>query len=144
VLLSRMTLLESGDEMLVFDPDYAAHARLARLLGVTPFPCPADADFRVSVDEVKRRVTPGQPAGAPDGAAGHLHAGRQADDCVLGSGRAVYPASANCRRQHGHSPSCPWIRAKNAVGCGMVMIALDANKAYPTRRFGPPGFPLSS
>jgi aspartate/methionine/tyrosine aminotransferase len=75
-----MTLLESGDEVLVFDPDYAAYARLARLLGATPVPCPAGADFRVSVDEVKRRLTPGQLAGAPDGAAGHLHAGRQAAD----------------------------------------------------------------
>jgi hypothetical protein len=41
----------------------------------------------------------------------------------------VYPASAKRRRQHGHSSSCPWIRAENAVGCGRVMIALNANGA---------------
>jgi hypothetical protein len=45
------------------------------------------------------------------------------------SHRPNYPASANGRRQQGHSPSCPWIRAENAVGCGMVMIALNASGA---------------
>jgi hypothetical protein len=40
-----------------------------------------------------------------------------------------HPASANRLRQHGHSPSCPLIRANNAVGCGSVMIALKASGA---------------
>ena len=44
------------------------------------------------------------------------------------SHRPNYPASANGRRQQGHSPSCPWIRARNAVGCGMIMIALNAKE----------------
>src|SRR5947209_6148990 len=45
------------------------------------------------------------------------------------SHRPNYAASANGRRQQGHSPSCPWIRAENAVGCGMDMIALNASGA---------------
>jgi hypothetical protein len=39
----------------------------------------------------------------------------------------LHPAPANRRRQHGHSPSRPWIRAENAAGCGRVMIALNAS-----------------
>ena len=41
----------------------------------------------------------------------------------------ICQASANRRRQHGHSPSCPLMSDENAVGCGMVMIALNANGA---------------
>jgi hypothetical protein len=38
-------------------------------------------------------------------------------------------ASAKPLRQHGHSPSCPLSSAENAVGCGSVMIALNASGA---------------
>src|SRR5437879_2281352 len=37
----------------------------------------------------------------------------------------IFQASANRRRQHGHSPSQPLRSAENAVGCGIVMIALN-------------------
>ena len=41
----------------------------------------------------------------------------------------VYTASANRRRQHGHSPSKPLTSAVKADGCGSVMIALNASGA---------------
>jgi hypothetical protein len=41
----------------------------------------------------------------------------------------IYPASANLLRQHGHSPSKPLTNAKNALGCGNVMMALNASGA---------------
>src|SRR6478672_4208966 len=37
---------------------------------------------------------------------------------------ACYDASAKRVRQHGHSPSMPFVSARNAVGCGRVIIAL--------------------
>ncbi len=43
--------------------------------------------------------------------------------------RLRYEASANRLRQHGHSPSHPLMSAANADGCGMVVIALNANGA---------------
>lgn len=45
-----------------------------------------------------------------------------------------YDASAKGRRQQGHSPSCPFTRVKNAVGCGKVMIALIARATGQHRR----------
>jgi hypothetical protein len=41
----------------------------------------------------------------------------------------ICQASANPRRQRGHSPSCPLSSAENPVGCGIVVIALNANGA---------------
>lgn len=38
-------------------------------------------------------------------------------------------ASANLRRQHGHCPSKPRASVLNAVGCGRLRIALNANGA---------------
>jgi hypothetical protein len=39
------------------------------------------------------------------------------------SSRPIQPASANLRRQHGHSLPLPFTNARNAVGYGSVMIA---------------------
>lgn len=41
----------------------------------------------------------------------------------------IYETSAKRLRQHGHSPSYPLTSAVNADGCGMVIIALNANGA---------------
>ena len=41
----------------------------------------------------------------------------------------AYDSSANGLLQHGHSPSYPLTRAENAVGCGKVVIALNASGA---------------
>ena len=41
----------------------------------------------------------------------------------------AYDSSANGLLQHGHSPSYPLTRAENAVGCGRVVIALNASGA---------------
>jgi len=54
---------------------------------------------------------------------------RRPQHCARWSHRPPYGASANRRRQQGHSPSNPWTRAANADGCGSVMIALNANGA---------------
>jgi hypothetical protein len=43
--------------------------------------------------------------------------------------RPIQPASANRRRQHGHSLPLPRTEAWNAVGCGSVMIARNASGA---------------
>ncbi len=81
------------------------------------------------------RVQGGTPNDAdPDALGGQMEDKRPVtpsaqERCALRSHRPNYPPSANGRRQQGHSPSCPWIRAENAVGCGMVMIALNASGA---------------
>jgi len=41
----------------------------------------------------------------------------------------AYDSSGNGLLQHGHSPSYPLTRAENAVGCGRVVIALNASGA---------------
>lgn len=60
-----------------------------------------------------------------------VQARRQLASCPIRFGPIIRigQASANPRRQHGHSPSCPLSSAENAVGCGIVIIALNANGA---------------
>src|SRR5262249_29250012 len=75
----------------------------------------------------KRITDPGRETG------GDMRVTR-VDGCVRPSWRIGhiardYAASANRLRQHGHSPSNPRASAANAVGCGRVMIALNASGA---------------
>lgn len=58
LLIAMLTLLEADDEVLIFDPDYAAYAYLARLVGASPRVCPRGPDFRIGVDEVAKRMGP--------------------------------------------------------------------------------------
>ena len=79
----------------------------------------------------KRRVlgTIGRSSAVPGwlGAAGCATDVRKAasDDHIA----RAYDSSANGLLQHGHSPSYPLTRAENAVGCGKVVIALNASGA---------------
>lgn len=47
----------------------------------------------------------------------------------LGPLARCYHASENGRRQQGHSPSKPLTRVEKALGCGSVIIALNARGA---------------
>lgn len=57
LVLAMMSILQSGDEVLVFEPDYA-YAPIAHLLGVKTIACPLPDDFRISISDVQRRLTP--------------------------------------------------------------------------------------
>jgi hypothetical protein len=50
---------------------------------------------------------------------------RMGDECLVA--RSFHSAFVNGRRQQGHSPSIPRVRLMNAVGWGIVMIALKAS-----------------
>jgi hypothetical protein len=50
----------------------------------------------------------------------------------LGHLDRLHAVSVNRLRQQGHSPSNPRANAENAVGCGRVMIALNA-RGSPVR-----------
>src|SRR5258708_1606881 len=61
---------------------------------------------------------------------GRQHSAQRTSVCRTDARKTVvYDASANVRRQHGHSPSNPLTSARNADGCGSVVIALNASGA---------------
>jgi aspartate aminotransferase len=54
-----LTLVEEGREVLYPDPGYPAYPTVARLVGArpVPYPLPADRAFRLTAEEVERRLT---------------------------------------------------------------------------------------
>ena len=57
--IACLTLVEEGGEVLYPDPGYPAYPTVARLVGAVPvpYPLPAERAFRLTADEVERRLT---------------------------------------------------------------------------------------
>ncbi|MEK6238661.1 MAG: aminotransferase class I/II-fold pyridoxal phosphate-dependent enzyme, partial [Planctomycetales bacterium] len=58
LVLSLMTLVNPGDEVLVFDPFFVMYPALIRLAGGIPVYVDTHPDFRVDLDRVRAAITP--------------------------------------------------------------------------------------
>jgi len=58
LVLALFTLLNPGDEVIVFDPWFVMYRHLTTLAGGTVVPVSTYPDFRIRIDDVRRAITP--------------------------------------------------------------------------------------
>jgi len=58
LVLSVMSLINDGDEVIFFDPFFVMYDSLIRLMGGVPVPISNYPDFRMDLDKIKAAVTP--------------------------------------------------------------------------------------
>jgi aspartate/methionine/tyrosine aminotransferase len=58
LVLSMMTLVNPGDEVIVFDPYFVMYDALVKLMGGVPVLIDTYPDFRIDVDRVREAITP--------------------------------------------------------------------------------------
>jgi len=57
ILLSMMAVISSGDEVILFDPDFAAYRHLTVMLGASPVYCDLEGDYRIDPTKLRGLVT---------------------------------------------------------------------------------------
>lgn len=57
ILLSMMAVISSGDEVILFDPDFAAYRHLAVMLGASTVYYDLDGDYRIDPAKLRTLVT---------------------------------------------------------------------------------------
>ena len=57
LVLSIMSIVNAGDEVIFFDPFFVMYESLIRLMGGVPVPISNDPDFRLDLDKIKDAVT---------------------------------------------------------------------------------------
>jgi len=57
IFLSISTLLNPGDEVLIFDPSYSLYATATRMLGIVPIFVPFVSGFKISKEKVEEYVS---------------------------------------------------------------------------------------
>lgn len=58
LVLSAMTLLDPGDEVIIFDPYFVMYRWLPQLVGAIPVPVNIYPDFRLDIERVAEAITP--------------------------------------------------------------------------------------
>ena len=56
--LSMMTLLDPGDEVIIFDPYFVMYRWLPQLVGAVPVPVSIYPDFNLNIERVEEAITP--------------------------------------------------------------------------------------
>lgn len=58
LVLSMWTLVNPGDEVIIFDPFFVMYESLVKLVGATPVLIDTYPDFRIDLDRVRAAITP--------------------------------------------------------------------------------------